>query len=68
MSSNFVAKATHNPIMLSAIIIACCLPLHCEGDVSFENAIAKKDGSIELDLLLNARAAEREEGVQRRQR
>ena len=41
--------------MLAAIIISCCLPLHCEGDVLFENAIAKgKDGSIELDLSLNA--------------
>ena len=41
--------------MLAAVIVACCLPLYCEGDVSFENAIAEgKDGSIELDLSLNA--------------
>ena len=56
MSFNFVSRATYNPITLAAlIIVACCLPLHCEGDVSFENATAKgKDGSIELDLSLNA--------------
>ena len=50
-----MSKATHKPKMLAALIVACCFPLYCEGDVSFENAIAEgKDGSIELNLSLNA--------------